>query len=243
MKNRLPILVLLMTSLAHQAAFAETPRLAVGDAAPEFKASEWIKGAPVEALDPAKTHVVEFWATWCGPCVTAIPHVTELARRFPETVFIGMNVWEKGKRDKVARFVADMGDQMDYAVALDTDDGHMAEAWMAAAGQNGIPASFVVHEGRIAWMGHPMAGLGQVLEEIAAGTFDMEKVRARAAVEQRVEAFYARATGGATDEELAEKGQALEALEVQKNAVALDPDDAEIAEALQRYLAAPAGQE
>lgn len=209
------ILSLLLAAgcLAPLAARAQT--LAVGDPAPEVKASQWIKGSPVEALSADTTYVLEFWATWCGPCITAIPHVTELARQYPDVAFIGMNIWEKGKSEKVVEFVNNMGEKMDYAVAIDTDDGHMAKHWMEAAGQNGIPASFVVHQGRIAWIGHPMGGLDPVLKDISSGTFDLEKVRERAAVEQRVEAFYRRAGAGATDEELAGEGQALEALDAE----------------------------
>jgi thiol-disulfide isomerase/thioredoxin len=209
------ILSLLLAAGCFAPLASQAQSLAVGDPAPEVKASQWIKGTPVDALSADTTYVLEFWATWCGPCLTAIPHVTELARRYPNVAFIGMNVWEKGKSDKVVEFVNHMGDKMDYAVAIDTDDGHMAKQWMEAAGQNGIPASFVVHQGRIAWMGHPMGGLDQVLKDIAAGTFDVEQVRARAAAEQRVEAFYRRAAAGATDEELAEEGQALEALDAE----------------------------
>ena len=44
--------------------------------------------------------------------------------------------------------------QMDYTVAKDTN-GAMGKAWMDAAGQNGIPCSFVVAGGKVAYIGHP----------------------------------------------------------------------------------------
>jgi thiol-disulfide isomerase/thioredoxin len=90
---------------------ATAATLAIGDAAPELKASKWIKGGEVAKLEADKTYVVEFWATWCGPCRESIPHLTEMAHKFPNVTFIGMDVWEEGagKDAAVATFVGKMG--------------------------------------------------------------------------------------------------------------------------------------
>ena len=138
--------------------------LTVGDAAPPLAADKWVKGKPVQKLEKGKVYVLEFWATWCGPCVAAIPHVTELQKKYADQglTVIGMNVWENDVA-QVEPFVKKMGDKMDYAVATDVvargeRQGKMATTWMAAAGRNGIPCSFIVdRQGKIAWIGHPMA--------------------------------------------------------------------------------------
>lgn len=148
--------------------------LKVGDAAPALADAKWVKGEPVTTFAPGKMYVVEFWATWCGPCKAAIPHLTELQKQYPDITFIGQNCWEKNEA-LVEPFVTSMGDKMDYRVHMDNKstnpEGQMSETWMRAAGRNGIPSSFVVKDQKIAFVGHPME-LSTVLPKMIAGNFD-----------------------------------------------------------------------
>src|SRR6478735_4808346 len=46
--------------------------------------AEWIQGSAPTAWEPGKLYLIECWATWCGPCVAAIPHVNELHRKYAD---------------------------------------------------------------------------------------------------------------------------------------------------------------
>ena len=102
--------------------------LNIGDPAPKLAVSGWVKGDKVDQFEPGKTYVVEFWATWCGPCLQSIPHLTELAHKYKDVRFIGVDAFERDL-DKVRPFVHEMGDKMDYGVALDSvpDKGDLTE--------------------------------------------------------------------------------------------------------------------
>jgi len=164
---------------------AAEPTLKVGDPAPKLQTGKWVQGDPVKEFQNGKTYIVEFWATWCGPCRASIPHLNEIYTKYKDKglIVIGQNCWEHDEK-LVAPFVEKMGDKMTYRVALDdkTDNekGAMAETWMAAAGRNGIPSAFLVDtKGTIAWIGHPMALPEKVLEEVLAGTFDVKAAAAK----------------------------------------------------------------
>ncbi|MCE2654501.1 MAG: redoxin domain-containing protein [Planctomycetaceae bacterium] len=206
---------------APKAAEKAGPTLKVGDKAPDLTVSKWVKGEPVTGFEKGRVYVVEFWATWCGPCKTSIPHLTEVAKKFEKdgVKIIGVSVWERDQ-SKVAPFVEQMGDKMNYHVAMDDvpeggkgNDGKMAKGWMTAAGQNGIPSAFIVgKQGTIEWIGHPMDGMDKVLGKVIDGTFDAKAEAERKAKEQeQQQKLNAAMRGGNFDEAFAMMDEAVKA--------------------------------
>lgn len=228
LKRRSPLRMLLPLLVLLAASPARAQTLEIGSTAPKFAVKEFVKGQPIKGLAKGKIHVVEFWATWCRPCIESIPHLTELQKKYPQVTFIGVSVWENSQAD-VKPFVARMGDKMGYRVALDQvpagatgDEGAMAKAWMQAAEQSGIPTAFVVNgEGKIAWLGHPM-GLEEPLAKIVSGHWDLKV---------------------AAEEKRREKERSQKLRVVQRELQAAGDDAAKALAVLERALAADASLE
>lgn len=152
--------------------------LAVGDAAPPLSAARWFRGESRDAVTPGRVTLVEFWATWCGPCIAAMPHISELADRLgPEGLdVVGVSI-DRGETAArvVEQFLETRSEIVSFEVMLDS--GETSRAWLEAAGRSGIPCSFVVsQDGRLAWIGHPMEpardGSGFELDRVIAGLLD-----------------------------------------------------------------------
>jgi thiol-disulfide isomerase/thioredoxin len=160
-----------------QAVFGQ--ELTIGSKAPKLEVKKFIKGNEVKNFEQGKIYVVELWATWCGPCRTTIPHLTELQKKHKEVTIIGVAIMEEDQT-LVPDFVEEMGKQMDYRVAIDLVaedgdpmDGKVVTNWMKPADQQGIPTAFIINgDGRIAWIGHP-GEMEEPLEKIVDGTWDL----------------------------------------------------------------------
>ena len=156
--------MLISTLVSTVAFFAIGDVLVPGSPAPAFTVDSFVRGPEAKTLELGKVHVIEFWATWCGPCVASMPHLTELQKQNPDVQFIGVAGFERGKdaadgTKRVDDFVKAKGDAVGFAIAFD-GDGTMAKTWMTAAKRNTIPTSFVVgKDGNIAFIGSPTAEL------------------------------------------------------------------------------------
>jgi thiol-disulfide isomerase/thioredoxin len=188
-------LTVLALTLAPQA--APTPTLFVGDPAPPFAVERWLRGEPRTALELGKVHVVEFWTTWCGPCIAGMPHLSKLQRelgpRGLQVIGVAPRPDEWGHDlASIEALLERKRDVLAYDFALDAESdskdgyhdvfhGRTIESWMGAASVGAIPIAFVVdREGKLAAIAPPNE-IDDVVRACLDGTFN----RARAAAEYR----------------------------------------------------------
>ena len=120
----------------------------VGAIGPEISAKEWLNtgDAPTLAASRGNVVLVEFWATWCGPCVQSIPHLNELQKKYADKGFKIVSFTEQS-RQGIESFTKRT--PMGYII------GTESEATFDHYGVTGIPQAFVVDKaGRISWAGH-----------------------------------------------------------------------------------------
>ena len=173
--------------------------LTIGSVAPELDVEHWVqdgegKFKPVTKFENNKVYVVEFWATWCGPCIASMPHIVEMQKAYAdkgvqivsisdedlETVegFLEKEVKsrssKKGESDDTAKDEKPTTyKELTKSYCLTTDpDGSSSKDYMEAAGQNGIPCAFIVgKDQKIEWIGHPMS-MDDVLEAVVEDKWD-----------------------------------------------------------------------
>ncbi|WP_407175723.1 redoxin domain-containing protein [Bradyrhizobium sp. STM 3562] len=139
--------------------------------APPIKVEKWLRGQPLTNFQAGKTYVVEFWATWCVSCLRALPKLVQLQEKYRALglELLGVLAEEAATggdvHNRVDAWLTKNVPNLNFRIALDST-GEMKKLWMDASSSRGIPTSFVVDgEGRIAFIGHPLA-LDEVLPEI-----------------------------------------------------------------------------
>lgn len=173
----------------------DPPTLWPGDEAPALQVATFVKGAPISEFERGTAYLVDFWATWCGPCIASMPHLSSLQDEYGGDNFrvVGVSIWERQEGDDLIEHVTDFvegrDETMRYTVAID-DDGAMADAWMNPSGQQGIPTAMLVdRDGRIAWIGYGNdPAMDDAIASVVAGTWDIEQALTdrQAAIEEEM---------------------------------------------------------
>lgn len=109
-----------------------------------------LEGKPVKISDwKGKVVIIDYWATWCGPCRQSFPSLQKLYLRYkdnPNVVFAIVNVWERSDdRVKTVRDFMSKNASLTFPMYLDKDDSVVGKF-----GVTGIPTKFYLgKDGRV----------------------------------------------------------------------------------------------
>ncbi|WP_271587097.1 TlpA disulfide reductase family protein [Bradyrhizobium sp. CCBAU 53415] len=159
---------------------------------PPIKVENWLRGEPLTSFQPGNVYIVEFWATWCGPCAAVMPHLVQLQEKYKDSglELLGVAAYEQAPTADEARttldaWLTDKFSNLNYRIGFDST-GEMSKLWMDSSFSVGIPTSFVVdRDGRIAFIGSPMQ-LDDVLPKVLNGSWRTSD-EAKAADTERID--------------------------------------------------------
>lgn len=118
-----------------------------GKPAPALSVRNWLNTKPLSTADlKGKIVVLDFWATWCGPCLAAVPHTNELQKKYADQGVVFIAICAPRGGEKMERTVKERGIQ--FATALDTREGDTFAAFKA----NSYPDYYVIdRKGNLRW--------------------------------------------------------------------------------------------
>lgn len=154
--------LLFVLTFSSQAFLAQTGP-SVGDKAPPLSITDWLANVPTNKTLEGRPIVIDFWATWCGPCIKAVPHFNELRREFAtneELLFLSMS---DEKPDKVNRSL----NRINFRSTVVTDElGKTQEALQI----NAIPVTYLIDKaGIIQWIGSPEMLTAAMIKQFLEG--------------------------------------------------------------------------
>jgi thiol-disulfide isomerase/thioredoxin len=97
--------------------WAEHSKL-LGQTAPKLELSNWVNGEVKADAMKGKIVVLDFWATWCGPCKAAVPHNNEIAKKYADKAVLVIGACGGGREESMADVAK--ATKMEYPTAKTT---------------------------------------------------------------------------------------------------------------------------
>ena len=145
-----------------------------GEPAPSFSLED-LDGDQISLADQrGKVVLVDFWATWCGPCLQELPHIQQLHEEYRERGLVVLAISTDSQKEKVLPFV----DKEGYTFPVLYADSQV----QAAYGVRGIPAVYLIdRQGmmRFQTVGFGPGGEEKLIEEVEKLLQESDQVSAK----------------------------------------------------------------
>jgi uncharacterized protein (TIGR03435 family) len=179
LRNNLLSLFFIALCFATAEASYQKPELRIGDAAPAIKVEKSLQVPDGRVIDLAALRdqvvVVEFWATWCSPCIPAIAHLNSIAEKFKDQPVAFLSITDEDDPKLIQEFLKKR--PIKGWIGLDTD-GSAFKSY----GVVGRPNTFLIDKrGTIAAITDAEKVTASVIEDLLAGKSISLPVKVRVA--------------------------------------------------------------
>jgi len=146
----------------------------IGQKTPTPTVTDYILNTPKNKSLKGKYLVIEFWATWCAPCLAAVPHMNALQEKFQknkEVMFLSMTYETPVKALHTTK-------RIDFKTVVVSDQSKKTHQQLGIEqeGMMLIPQTVVIHpDSTILWIGAPEALTETILEQLLLGKSIEEK--------------------------------------------------------------------
>ena len=130
----------------------QKPLLTAGTATPEFHAEAWAGGTITPADYKGKILILDFWATWCGPCQKSMPHIERVYKAVKDkgVTVLAVCVWDD--KDAYTKWVPANSSKYTFPLAFDPAGKANADSIASKLfNVSGIPTTYIIGpDGKIA---------------------------------------------------------------------------------------------
>jgi thiol-disulfide isomerase/thioredoxin len=157
--KKLPLLILIILS---NNLFAQE-KLTIGEKAPKINITDYVLNVPKDRNLNNKFIVLEFWATWCAPCLKAVPHLNELQNKYKKRKDLMFLSITNEKPEKIKRTI----DKVKFETIVVCDESKETDKNFKITG---IPQTILIdNKGVLKWIGHPMDLNEEIINNLLKG--------------------------------------------------------------------------
>ncbi len=132
-----------------------------GKPAPAFQLNGWMNSKALELKKlKGKIVILDFWATWCGPCIASIPHTNEMMKKYADKGVVFIGVCHQRGAEKMEETAKDKG--IKYPIAVD-------QGTNAAYKANSFPDYYIIdRKGILRWADIANRDVEKAIEHLLA---------------------------------------------------------------------------